>query len=223
MKFFLKTLALSLFCVKSLFSVELNDVLPDPYPEVYEKVDLLPFDPHHWYAHHHIFKVIIPENDVKIAIEVGSWLGASTRDIAKLIPEDGIVFAVDTWQGSEEHQPGQICYHMPIDQLFRQFLSNVVHENLQNKIIPVRLPSVEAAKQLEALNIKADFIYLDAAHDYENIKKDLHAWYPYLREGGVFCGDDFFHPPIAQAVHEFAAENHLTVIAHSHACWRIIK
>ncbi len=168
-------------------------------------------------------KVLIPQNNVKVAIEVGSWLGGSTRDIAKLMPEEGIVYAIDTWKGSEEHQPGEVCYHMPIDLLFRQFLSNVIHENLQHKIIPVKLASAEAAKKLALLNLKADFIYLDAAHDYENIKQDLNVWYPFLKEGGVFCGDDFFHPPIARAVHEFAMENNLTLIAHSHACWRLIK
>jgi len=39
-----------------------------------------------------------------------------------------------------------------------------------------------------------DFIYLDARHNYEGIKEDLHAWYPKLKQGGLFAGHDFLMP-----------------------------
>lgn len=36
-----------------------------------------------------------------------------------------------------------------------------------------------------------DFVYLDARHDYEGVKEDLHAWWPKLKPGGVMAGHDF--------------------------------
>lgn len=57
---------LSFAIAGSSHSVELNVVLPDPYPEVYQKVKVLPFDPHGWYGHHHIFEKWIKENNVKM-------------------------------------------------------------------------------------------------------------------------------------------------------------
>ncbi len=59
MKIFLTIIAIPLLFFKSLFSVELNDILPEPYPQVYN-IEVLPFDPHHWYAHHHIFQSAYP-------------------------------------------------------------------------------------------------------------------------------------------------------------------
>lgn len=56
-----------------------------------------------------------------------------------------------------------------------------------------------------------DYIYIDADHSYEGCKKDLHAWWPRLRQGGVFAGHDYVDTKsrngvdfgVIQAVDEF--------------------
>jgi len=202
---------------------ELNRVvLPNEYPQVYQIQNFYPFNSHGWYGHHVIFKNLISK-DTHLAVEVGSWLGASARDIAQMLPEESLLFCVDTWLGSEEHQSGQVCYSFPIDSLFDRFLSNVIHSGLQKKIIPVKLTSIEAAKRFQSLGIKFDFIYIDAAHDYDSIKRDIEAWYPLLEEGGVFCGDDFHYPPIIRAVGEFAKKYNLEMVPASASCWLLRK
>lgn len=37
-----------------------------------------------------------------------------------------------------------------------------------------------------------DWIYIDAMHDYKNVRDDLEAWWPKLRSGGIISGDDFY-------------------------------
>lgn len=49
--------------------------------------------------------------------------------------------------------------------------------------------SVDAAKTFD--DNFFDWIYLDAMHDYVNIIQDLEAWWPKLRVGGLFSGDDY--------------------------------
>lgn len=36
-----------------------------------------------------------------------------------------------------------------------------------------------------------DFIYLDAAHRYGDCRRDLQQWWPKLKVGGLFAGDDY--------------------------------
>lgn len=63
-----------------------------------------------------------------------------------------------------------------------------------------------------------DFIYIDAWHTYESVTKDLIAWYPKLKEGKLFCGDDYMlahdHPEskfeIVEAVEDFCKERNIT-------------
>jgi hypothetical protein len=46
------------------------------------------------------------------------------------------------------------------------------------------------------------FCYVDAAHDYESVKRDLAAWEPKLRRDGIMAGHDAQHEPVIRAVKE---------------------
>ena len=197
----------------------------------YENVELLPFDGFGWYFNGPQFEHLITK-DVKIVVEVGCYIGLSTRHIASLLPPDGKVYAVDHWLGSEEHQPGayngKYC-HTPPERLYQQFLSNVIHEGLQDKIIPVRMESREAAQYLSGISV--DLVYIDGSHDTDSVYKDLTAWYPFVKGHGILCGDDWHHPPIVKAVTQFAEENSLEIIVesnggapeHDKELWRLVE
>ena len=140
----------------------------------------------------------------KRIVEVGSWHGRSTTCLAD--NTDGIVFAVDTWGGSEEHhgvlpQMDKPAYREFCDRVYGSFCSNMKSYIDSGKVIPVHLPSVEAARLFTALNCGTfDMVFIDAAHDYENVKADLLAWRPLVR--GLFCGHDAGHGPVMQALAE---------------------
>lgn len=160
--------------------------------EPYDSTEVLPFDGHGWFANANSLDQIIQKNKPIVAIEVGSWLGASTRFIAERVAK---VYAVDTWCGSPLEAVHMNDPRLP--HLYQQFLSNTIHAGLTDRIIPIRMNSLEAAK---ALRGKVDLIYLDAAHDTNSVIADILAWYPHLRKGGVMCGDDWSWPTVREAV-----------------------
>lgn len=65
----------------------------------------------------------------------------------------------------------------------------------------IEMPSVEAAKLYP--DEYFDYIYIDACHDYWPVKKDLEAWWPKLKPGGVFSGHDLEDSGVDKAVREF--------------------
>jgi hypothetical protein len=50
-----------------------------------------------------------------------------------------------------------------------------------------------------------DFVYIDSDHSYEGVLKDLKAWTPKVKKGGVIAGHDYLNPAygVYQAVQEF--------------------
>ena len=43
-------------------------------------------------------------------------------------------------------------------------------------------------------NASLDFVYLDARHDYKGVTLDLEAYWPKVKDGGIFAGHDYVHP-----------------------------
>ncbi len=182
--------------------------MPSPYCDI----KVLPFDKHGFYGNAKHIEALVREHSVQTIIEVGCWMGTSTRHMATLLPEGGKVYAVDHWLGSEDIFPLQ-CYKKRKGILYQQFLSNVIHAELTDKIVPVRMESLEAAR---ALDVQPDLIYVDAAHDMESVYKDLKAWYPKVKGHGVLCGDDWRWGkglPVKKAVLKFAKEKKLKAVS----------
>lgn len=186
-----------------------------PYP--YNTIEVRPFNPEGFFNNPNVLRTLFEIHKPKVVIEVGSWMGQSTRHMAGMLPPGGTLYAVDHWLGSQEHQPGQVFWSPHLPYLYEQFLSNIIHAELTDIVVPIRMPSLEARKELA--DVKADFIYIDASHDYDAVYADLNAWFPLVKGNGVFCGDDWGYPPINQAVARFAEENNLSIETPGEALW----
>lgn len=125
----------------------------------------------------------------KAIVEIGSYLGRST--IALLDNTDGIVYACDDWKGPRE----SFIEHR--NQLFTNFCLNVGNHILSGK---VRIISGDHADiQFDG---KADMVFIDGSHEYEDVKRDILFWKGKLEVGGLLCGHDFDWQTVAQAVEE---------------------
>ncbi|MES2436820.1 MAG: class I SAM-dependent methyltransferase [Patescibacteria group bacterium] len=149
-------------------------------------------------------------------VEVGSWKGKSAVFMAVEIANSGkrIKFdCIDHWKGSKDTYLENEDQAVKDGNLFEVFKENI--EPVQEYINAIDGDSAATASRYADGSL--DFIYIDAAHDYESVKRDIKAWLPKLKSDGVIAGDDFTEafPGLVQAVQEIFPQG-LSVI---HPTW----
>lgn len=167
-----------------------------------------------WFTYPEFYSSIVREfGDGSKFVEVGSWRGRSACYLGVEIFNSGKninLHCIDTWNGSEEHQGYKILEN---DGLYKEFLKNI--KPISNIITPVRMGSLKAVHLYE--NESLDFVFLDASHKYEEIKADIEAWFPKVKNGGIFSGHDYpSWTQVVRAVDEFFQGKKFSV---SENCW----
>ena len=149
-----------------------------------------------------------------VVVDVGVWKGQSTITMANAMRAaaiDGCVIAVDTFLGSPEHWSGPLAlfsrqYGLP--DLYATFLNNVYLTGLTEYVVPLPQTSSVAAVILQRLGITAALVHIDAAHEYEDVMRDVSAYWDILNPGGYLVGDDYHEawPGVVRAAGEFSAK-----------------
>jgi len=188
---------------------EIPKPIEPPIPEPYQNVQLvLPFHSSGNYHNAVQMEEILRTNSIKVVIELGSQLGTATRHIASMLPKDGVVYAIDPW-----------------DESYHQFLSNIIHAHLTDKIIPIKMSCPDAA-QLPCFTQKEivpDLIYINADQTPDAIYAILTAWHPYFQDHTIICGDDWRSEPIREAITKFVSENNLAIETSGYAFWQLAR
>jgi len=130
-----------------------------------------------------LLREVVPR-DAKLVVELGSWLGDSTRWFCDWCPEATVV-AVDTWLGSVEHLLKRRDL-LPI--LYGTFLANCWE--YQDRLIPFRNTSLAALNFLDRLKLKPDVIYFDSDHSFWGLLSELETANSLFPEA-IFIGDDY--------------------------------
>jgi len=127
-----------------------------------------------------------------VLVEVGTYLGKSTCYMAERIKQlqyDIEFHAIDNFIGSPDDQKLLERIKQLGGDIFDLFLDNMKRAGVLDFIIPHRADSAEAAKLFEDESL--DFVFIDAAHDYESVKKDIATWYPKVKTDGLLGGHDY--------------------------------
>ena len=168
----------------------------------YQKVDS-----ENWFGYEDLYSLIVNKFDNNSHfVEVGVWKGMSACYMAVEIINSGknIRFdCVDTWDyvdTSNEINQAQF------DDLFNIFRKNI--EPVKNNINIVKSFSWDGALNYDDNSL--DFVFIDAGHDYESVRKDLNAWFPKVKNGGIIAGHDYHYDcGVFPAVNEFFKDNYL--------------
>jgi predicted O-methyltransferase YrrM len=143
---------------------------------------------------------LAPKDRPSHFVEIGSWMGRSAALMATEIHNSGkpITFdCIDPWTDGGPDLKHKA--HMLTEPLFDTFMRNIAP--VAPHIRPKQMPSLEAVHGYS--DGQLDFIMIDGSHQYEDVKADIAAWWPKMKSGAIFAGDDYNWGGVVKAVKEF--------------------
>lgn len=161
-----------------------------------------------------VFSKIIKDNDYKIAAEIGIGYGTHAKEILKNTNLDKL-YLIDPIQ------------NYPNDEFSNNIMSktpeipgnnfNELCELIQNELISwkdkytlFRKPSLDIT-QSEIADETLDCVFIDGAHDYYNVSRDLEFWWKKIKVGGQMLGDDYWMDDVSKAVCEFSYKHNIPI------------
>ena len=124
-------------------------------------------------------------------VEVGCYWGESTEVAAHFTRR---LWCVDPWTSGKD------------ERRFDRRIERFEH------VRKIKATSHEAVKRFP--NNTLDLVYIDAQHNYENVKRDILSWFPKVRTKGWISGHDYddrpSHVGVVRAVDEILGPPELT-------------
>ncbi len=172
---------------------------------------------------------LIEEQRAERVAEIGVGRGRTTREVLRsncfnIVKE---YWAVDPWSTKYSRDSERNRIGGKDQDFFDQEAWDVYRYMCffpQLKVI--RMTSVEAAEMFRHYSEYNeekkyfDIVFVDAEHDYDNVKKDILMWEPLIKENGIICGHDYAsrEKGVMKAVNEIYGENNIEVI-HPGSVW----
>lgn len=176
--------------------------------------------------HRRMWKPFLQKYGIQSICEIGVFESQNFRRLLAGHPK--IIVGIDSWT-----RDGNIGHN---DSDYTQERMDAQCEYF--KTLMLQFPSVRLYREYSYEAVKHfpdeyfDLIYIDGDHSYDGVRQDLEDWWPKVKKGRFFTGDDYSysHAPVTglkfgviPAVNEFAEKRGLTVHKLTQNGWAIIK
>mgnify|MGYP002067094883 CR=1 FL=1 len=116
-------------------------------------------------------------------LELGAFAGKSTRALCD--NTSGNVVTVDLWS-----QEGNLLV-ANFFSVFQEFVHNLLDHLISHKLFYYQSTTDFALTRLREEGKTFDFIFIDACHEYDQVKKDILDSWKILEPGGIISGHDY--------------------------------
>ncbi len=142
-----------------------------------------------------------------VGVEIGAYKGGNAESL-RLALNPKLLILIDIWEYRGE------------DELYEQcMLESYRMSKFHKEVILIKCDSFEAAK---LLSVEFDFVYVDGNHNLAD-SRDIEAWYPKVKRGGLFGGHDYNMEGVHVSVDK-AFGNKITIGSGTQGIdWWIIK
>lgn len=173
-----------------------------------------------------IWKPYMEKYNCQVVGELGVFTGGNFRRMIEHRPQ--VAVAVDAWKADaviSRNDSG-----LTQEEKDCQYTDFVV--DMQHKPFVKVCRGYTFEMVLQFPDNYFDLLYIDADHTYEGCSKDLRDWWPKMKSGGAFTGDDYRHGRarptgvrfgVIEAVTEFSQKNGVSAFELPRHGWAIIK
>jgi beta-1,4-mannosyl-glycoprotein beta-1,4-N-acetylglucosaminyltransferase len=131
--------------------------------------------------------------------EIGTWKGRSLCSVAQLIKDNNLeVVAIDGFYGTPSE--GKTTLLVDTGNIQAILEANLNRFGIRDKTRVIKGDSAQSANLFPDKHFEC--VFIDADHSYEAVKKDLAAWWPKVKGGGILCGHDYMWAGVRQALEE---------------------
>jgi len=135
------------------------------------------------------FTDILRGMEVRTGVEVGVLNGENAAVLCRCIPTLERLYCVDPYQTDVDGYTDAANNSQRIQDCRANLVQSMVDTGDIRGIL-IRQTSQIAAETLKKY-APFDFVYIDANHKLDHIRKDLALWTPLVRIGGLVAGHDF--------------------------------
>jgi len=149
------------------------------------------------------------ELDFKTGVEVGVELGRYARLICEINTQMKL-WGVDPYEKYEDYR--EYADQAEMDGIYEFMLNEMSSPIKHKKFEIIRKRSEDAVKRFE--DELLDFVYIDGNHEFDYPLRDIEAWWPKVKTGGILSGHDYVRVQhmeftIKDALEEFTEKNNI--------------
>lgn len=166
-----------------------------------------------WFTYPNLYKEMVERFDDAHFVEVGCWKGRSVCYLAVEIINSNKNILVDCVDIFEYSNIQSDIAEDKYENIYAELLKNI--KPVRHIVNPVKGESIIVSKFYPLQSL--DFVFIDAAHDYENVFNDIASWFGRIKDGGVIAGHDYDSSEgVRMAVNKFFGESN---IKKQENCW----
>ena len=138
-----------------------------------------------------------------IGAEVGVFKGKTSRYLLENMPMLTL-YMVDRWQPYQPHEQEEPPPRM--SNVTKKQWANIekkvrkIQRKYKDRAFIIKDDSTLAACRF--VDASLDFVFIDANHKYEYVKRDIEAWLPKVKPCGLLMGHDITRADVEKAVNE---------------------
>lgn len=167
---------------------------------------------------------LLSKEDHEIGAEIGVFEGDNSLALLDGLPGLKVLLCVDSWKhypdfaASTPNKKGKVA-NANFEEVEKVFLSQM--EKHKGRFTLIKDDSNDATMFIT--NGCLDFVFIDGNHAYAYVKKDIEAWSPKVKSGGLIIGHDYVNKPgygVIEAVNEAFD---VVAVDRRSKCWYTVK